>query len=458
MRVPPAASPTARWSWWPSTSSPGGTLCRAHRSGRPMSPAALVAAAPHPRRGPGRGAGGAAAPGRRRGGRAGHRGHGGPPRPPHPLGALDRRPLTPFGVYVHVPFCRERCDYCAFATYTDRDHLMERYADACVRELQQAFGAGRPRPGHLRLLRRGHPVPPPPRHPVPHPRRHPARAGRRGHRRVQSRGRRRRAPRRPTGAPASPASPSACSPPTAHVLAGLGRRHVPARRRDHRRRRARGRVRHLEPRPHLRRRHRDATTTGPPRSTTCWRCDHPPPHLSAYGLTVEPGTPLAADPRRAIPTTTSRPRRYEHAEAVLTAAGYALGGDLQLGPARPRVPAQPPLLGAGRLRGHRLGRPLAPRRHALVERAHARALHRRRRGRALARGRPRGADARSSGSSRRCRSRCARPAACPGTASSDPRSSTASSSAIDGRAVLTVRGRLLANEVSARIRSGILHR
>jgi hypothetical protein len=28
----------------------------------------------------------------------------------------------------------------------------------------------------------------------------------------------------------------------------------------------------------------------------------------------------------------------------------------------------------------------------------------------------------------------------------------------DGRAVLTVRGRLLANEVSARIRSGILHR
>ncbi len=42
----------------------------------------------------------------------------------------------PFGVYVHVPFCRERCDYCAFATYTDRDHLMERYADACVSELR----------------------------------------------------------------------------------------------------------------------------------------------------------------------------------------------------------------------------------------------------------------------------------------------------------------------------------
>ena len=48
--------------------------------------------------------------------------------------------MTAFGVYVHVPFCRERCDYCAFATYTDRDHLMERYADACVLELQRARG------------------------------------------------------------------------------------------------------------------------------------------------------------------------------------------------------------------------------------------------------------------------------------------------------------------------------
>ena len=45
---------------------------------------------------------------------------------------------TPFGVYVHVPFCRFRCDYCAFATYTDRDHLMEDYATACVTEIERA--------------------------------------------------------------------------------------------------------------------------------------------------------------------------------------------------------------------------------------------------------------------------------------------------------------------------------
>ena len=45
---------------------------------------------------------------------------------------------TPFGVYVHVPFCRHRCDYCAFATYTDRDHLMARYVDACVPRSKRA--------------------------------------------------------------------------------------------------------------------------------------------------------------------------------------------------------------------------------------------------------------------------------------------------------------------------------
>ncbi|QYG93699.1 radical SAM family heme chaperone HemW [Iamia sp. SCSIO 61187] len=30
-----------------------------------------------------------------------------------------------------MPFCRHQCDYCAFATWTDRDHLIEQYMGAC---------------------------------------------------------------------------------------------------------------------------------------------------------------------------------------------------------------------------------------------------------------------------------------------------------------------------------------
>jgi oxygen-independent coproporphyrinogen-3 oxidase len=43
-----------------------------------------------------------------------------------------------FGVYVHVPFCAHRCDYCAFATYSDRDHLMQEYVEAVIQEINWA--------------------------------------------------------------------------------------------------------------------------------------------------------------------------------------------------------------------------------------------------------------------------------------------------------------------------------
>lgn len=48
----------------------------------------------------------------------------------------------PFGVYVHVPFCAHRCDYCAFATYADRDHLMDDYVDCVIQEIEWARGDG----------------------------------------------------------------------------------------------------------------------------------------------------------------------------------------------------------------------------------------------------------------------------------------------------------------------------
>jgi putative oxygen-independent coproporphyrinogen III oxidase len=51
---------------------------------------------------------------------------------------------VPFGVYVHIPFCAHRCDYCDFATWTDRGHLVDRYVDACVWDLARWTDRGVP--------------------------------------------------------------------------------------------------------------------------------------------------------------------------------------------------------------------------------------------------------------------------------------------------------------------------
>ncbi len=48
----------------------------------------------------------------------------------------------PFGVYVHIPFCATRCDYCDFATWTDRDELIDDYVDACIADLRRRVSAG----------------------------------------------------------------------------------------------------------------------------------------------------------------------------------------------------------------------------------------------------------------------------------------------------------------------------
>jgi putative oxygen-independent coproporphyrinogen III oxidase len=48
---------------------------------------------------------------------------------------------TPFGVYLHVPFCRVRCGYCDFNTYTSdelRGARQDQYADTILREIELA--------------------------------------------------------------------------------------------------------------------------------------------------------------------------------------------------------------------------------------------------------------------------------------------------------------------------------
>ncbi len=229
-------------------------------------------------------------------------------------------PSTAFGVYVHVPFCRERCDYCAFATYTDRDHLMERYAAACVTELQRAERAGDLAPATSVFFGGGTPS-----------RLHPDTLCR--------------------ILDAVPRAPGAevtveCNPEDAdeahlgayrragvtrvsfglqsthdHVLAGLGRRRVP---------RAAETVSAAVTSAGFATWNLDLIFGAATESDADWAATldhvlslaHPPPHLSAYGLTVEPGTPLARDPARR-PDDDAQARRYELADEVLAAAGYA---------------------------------------------------------------------------------------------------------------------------------------
>jgi oxygen-independent coproporphyrinogen-3 oxidase len=52
--------------------------------------------------------------------------------------------VDPFGVYVHIPFCASKCDYCAFATWTDRHHLTDAYLGALVAEIGRALADGMP--------------------------------------------------------------------------------------------------------------------------------------------------------------------------------------------------------------------------------------------------------------------------------------------------------------------------
>jgi putative oxygen-independent coproporphyrinogen III oxidase len=47
-----------------------------------------------------------------------------------------------FGVYVHIPFCARRCDYCAFATWTDRGHLTDAYLEALRVDIRRHVGSG----------------------------------------------------------------------------------------------------------------------------------------------------------------------------------------------------------------------------------------------------------------------------------------------------------------------------
>ena len=55
------------------------------------------------------------------------------------IAALDQPPRVdePYGLYLHIPFCRKRCKFCYFKVYTDKNSSeIEVYLDALVKEAE----------------------------------------------------------------------------------------------------------------------------------------------------------------------------------------------------------------------------------------------------------------------------------------------------------------------------------
>ena len=223
--------------------------------------------------------------------------------------------MSPFGVYLHVPFCAAKCDYCAFATWTDRHHLQQAYLDACRVDIDTAVAAGMPAATSI-FVGGGTPSLVDPAQLVA----------------VLD------AVPRDSGCEVT----VECNPDTVtpelvatyaaggvnrlslgvqsmvdHVLAGLGRTHVP----DNVRRAVAWARDAGIPTFNL-----DLIYGGAGETVDDWRrtvdgaLALDPPHVSAYALTVEAGTPLADDPRRQ-PDDDDQAEKYLIAAEAFEAAG-----------------------------------------------------------------------------------------------------------------------------------------
>lgn len=64
--------------------------------------------------------------------------------------------MSSLSLYLHIPFCRQRCSYCDFNTYTSLSDLRAPYAQALAREIDQVAGTAR-RPAHTIFLGGGTP-------------------------------------------------------------------------------------------------------------------------------------------------------------------------------------------------------------------------------------------------------------------------------------------------------------
>ena len=229
-----------------------------------------------------------------------------------------RGPGEGLAAYVHVPFCRHRCDYCAFATYVDRDHLMADYVVALLADIGAAREDGRLTPVRAVFFGGGTPSRLDPDDLAAVLAAIPREQG--AEVTVECNPEdvddALLATYKGAGVTRISLGAQAVAP---HVLASLGRDHdfaeVAA---------AAEQVGSAG----FASWNLDVIYGAAAESDADWSAALEavvalgPPHVSAYALTVEPGTPLAADPAR-HPDDDVQARRYETADAVLSAAGFS---------------------------------------------------------------------------------------------------------------------------------------
>ena len=266
------------------------------------------------------------------------------------------------------PFCRVRCGYCDFNTYTSgelRGARQDQYADTLLREVDLAARRARATPAALRpathrVLRRRHAHAAAAGRPRPHARRACATAfGIAAGAEVTVEAN----PDTVTDAVAAELAAAGVTrmsigmqSAVPHVLAALDRTHEPANVAHRGRRRATRRPRRQR-RPHLRRaggvaRGLAGIARRPPIALE-------PDHISAYALIVEDGTKLARQIRRGevpAPDDDLQADMYELADDLLAGAGYDWYevSNWARGDAAP-LPPQPRLLAGAGLVGLRSG-------------------------------------------------------------------------------------------------------
>lgn len=45
--------------------------------------------------------------------------------------------MKEIGVYIHIPFCKQKCDYCDFISYSNKNDLIEKYVEKLKQEIRK---------------------------------------------------------------------------------------------------------------------------------------------------------------------------------------------------------------------------------------------------------------------------------------------------------------------------------